>query len=83
MKESKIKKLSLNFQNNFYNNIASVLFFSALLPLKYFISKSTKYLVVWIFCFTLMNPCVEGWLYTLRISLSGDGEVNPDSLEFK
>ena len=83
MKESNIKKVFLNFQKNFYNNIASVLFFSAFLPLKYFVSKSTKYLVVWIFCFTLMNSWIEGWLYTLRISLSGDGEVNPDSLEFK
>ena len=86
VKESNIKKLSLNLHNNFCNNRAFVLFNNSLfcslflsvsLVLKDFVSESTKYRDAWILLFTLTHSWVGIWLYTLVISLSGDVEVNP------
>ena len=80
VKESNIKKIALNLNNNFYNDSALVvcnnglfglLFLSVLLFLKHFVSKSAKYRGVSILSW------VGIWLYTRMISLSGDVVVNP------
>ena len=85
VKESNIKKIALNLNDNFYNDSALVvcnnglfglLFLSVLLFLKHFASKSAKYRVS-IFLFTLIHSWVGIWLYTRMISLSGDVVVNP------
>ena len=72
--------------NNCCNDSALVLcnnclfclsFLSVLLPLKHFVSESTKYRGVSIFFFTLIHSWAGIWLYTHTISLIGDVEVNP------
>ena len=85
VKETNIKKLSLNLHNKFCNDSALVLSNNGLFCLLFLfvklllkpVSKSTKCRDVSNVLFLLIHSWVGSWLNTLMVSLSGDVEVNP------
>ena len=85
MKETNIKKLSLNLHNKLCNDSALVLNNNGLFCLLFLfvklllkpVSKSTKCRDVSNVLFLLIHSWVGSWLNTLMVSPSGDVEVNP------